>query len=99
MREEDPDWSEYFHEYYYVKGEEWKYEQEYRAVTSSPDESDQLFMDDPFIPEDLTGVILGAAISSEAEAAIRQHLHRYPNARLYRARSDHRTRRVVADPV
>lgn len=35
LQEEDPDWSDFFHEYYYVKGEEWLYEQEYRVITSA----------------------------------------------------------------
>lgn len=99
LQEEAPDWNEYFHEYYYVKNVDWKYEQEYRSITASLEESDALHTDVPFIPEDLTGVILGPAISSDQEAMVRMNLGRYPNVQLYRAREDHLSRRVVADLV
>jgi hypothetical protein len=99
LHEEAPDWNEYFHEYYYVKSVDWEYEQEYRAITASLQEPDALYTDSPFIREDLTGVILGPAIPSDAESMVRLHLGQYPNAQLYRAREDHLSRRVIAEPV
>ncbi len=98
LEEEEIDWNEYFHEYYYVKDEEWSYEREYRAITASLEDA-ELYHDSPFFPEDLRGVILGTAIDAEQEEAIRQQLIRYPHISLFRATLNYKSRRVSYSPA
>ena len=98
LDEEEIDWDDYFREYYYVKSEDWSYEQEYRVISLSEDDS-QLHDDSPFLREDLRGIILGSALDHNDEADVRSLAAGYPNAILYRARLDHHARRVAHDPV
>jgi hypothetical protein len=94
LSEEEIDWNEYFREYYYVKAEEWSYEQEYRAISASLSDS-KLYSDNPFFRDDLRGIVLGASIRREDEADIRILAREYPNAVVYRAVLDQKRRRVV----
>jgi hypothetical protein len=97
LGEEEVDWNEYFREYYYVKSEDWANEQEYRAISASP-EDEGLVSDRRFAPEDLRGVVLGSSIRPEDESVIRRLSLGYPNADLYRAQLDTKGRRVAYVP-
>ena len=94
LSEEEIDWSEYFREYRYVKSEEWSSEQEYRAISASLGDS-ELYSDNPFLREDLRGIVLGSSIQPDDEEAIRALAREYPRAVVYRASLDHQNRRVA----
>lgn len=94
LTEEEIDWDEYFREYYYVKAEEWSYEQEYRAITASLDDP-ELYSIYPFLRDDLRGIVLGSSIRPQDEAEIRALAREYPQVVLYRAVLDHKHRRVA----
>lgn len=94
LSEEEVDWSEYFHECYYVKSLEWSYEKEYRAISASQDE-EPLYSDMEFLREDLVGIVLGAAIDQADEDELRELAAGYPSAVVYRARHDQATRSVT----
>lgn len=98
LTEEEIDWNEYFHEYYYVKTEDWSYEKEYRAISSALDDSD-LYYDSPFFREDLRGIILGAAMDGEDEETVCRLARNYPHVVISRARFDHGVRRVSHGPA
>lgn len=98
LGEEEIDWDEYFHECYYVKGEEWGYEKEYRAISAELNDS-RLYYDSPFFREDLRCVVLGAAIAPEDEGEIRRLVATYPQAALCRARHDQVARRIMVVPA
>lgn len=98
LGEEVIDWDEYFHEYDYVKSEEWRYEREYRAISAELDDT-KLYYDSPFFRDDLRGVILGTSVEAGAEAAIRELARTYPNATIYQAQIDHKARRVSCVPA
>ena len=59
LGEEEIDWDEYLHDYYYVKHTDWKYEREYRCVSDKKSHEEGLYSDYVFHKEDLRGIILG----------------------------------------
>ena len=99
LGEEEIDWDEYLHDYYYVKAQEWVYEREYRCVSDKKMHEEGLYSDYVFHKEDLRGVVLGAHIPVADERAIRVLANLYPNAVVYRARIDQSIRRISYAPA
>lgn len=63
----------------------WSYEQEWRALTWRPNETDRRHGDYLFYPEELESVTLGARASEATESRVRELLaEKYPCACLYR---------------
>ena len=99
LGEEEIDWDEYLHEYYYVKGPEWEYEHEYRCVSDKKSHEEGFYSDYVFHKEDLRGIVLGAHIRDADEQAIRILARPYPNAVIYRAHIDHPARCISYAPA
>jgi hypothetical protein len=96
LSEIELDWDQVLREYQFVKHADWSYEREVRVVTARKATETGFYSDISYHPLDLQGVILGAKVGKETEAAIREICAaQYPHASIFRAQIDHSQRAIV----
>jgi len=71
----------------YTKREEWRYEEEWRAITWRENEGAALFGDYPFLPAELESVTFGLKCEPQRRAGLTELVRRhYPECSIYEVR-------------
>jgi len=90
------DWLEFFKDYFYTKTPVWASEKEWRTVSLAPEGVTALFCDQPFHPDELLSVRLGAEMSGPEQDDIAALVGaKYHAAKVLRAVANHEARAIT----